>query len=361
MSVLLAGGGIRGGQAYGTSDKRGRVPGRPPGRARRTSPGPSTTRWASTTSKPPTAKAARSTCGRRRADPRPVLNPGPIQCSLRASLGAVLCSPSRRPPPSRSSATSRTALEIETDAARRPRSTKKGYVSGIAAGQLPRQEDRGAATSASACTSWTSCMAPGWRDDGYPRDPKLHGNLPKHYVEGPQICTQAKELKPEVIARQGLRRRHAALHVHQAGQGLQGRLDLGADARLPARRALRPVGRADHQRQRRGRPVLPHRHARPHQAQGRRHVRAGLPELPRQADPGGGVRRATSAPDAKFLYQRDDEQGPRADDPGLPGEAGRQAGPVAGRHDARPGGGVRGVVPPARLRLLHRGAAPARR
>jgi len=42
-------------------------------------------------------------------------------------------------------------------------------------------------------------MAPGWRDDGYPRDAKVHGDLPKHYVEGPQICTQAKELKPEVV------------------------------------------------------------------------------------------------------------------------------------------------------------------
>ena len=42
-------------------------------------------------------------------------------------------------------------------------------------------------------------LAPGWRDDGYQRDPKLHGNLPKHYVEGPQICTQAKQLKPEMI------------------------------------------------------------------------------------------------------------------------------------------------------------------
>jgi len=42
-------------------------------------------------------------------------------------------------------------------------------------------------------------MAPGWKDDGYPRDEKLHGKLPKHYVEGPQICTQARELKPEVI------------------------------------------------------------------------------------------------------------------------------------------------------------------
>ena len=42
-------------------------------------------------------------------------------------------------------------------------------------------------------------LAPGWQDDGYGREPKLHGNLPKHYIEGPQICTQAKKLTPEVI------------------------------------------------------------------------------------------------------------------------------------------------------------------
>jgi hypothetical protein len=29
-------------------------------------------------------------------------------------------------------------------------------------------------------------LAPGWRDDGYTRERGLHGNLPKHYVEGPQ-------------------------------------------------------------------------------------------------------------------------------------------------------------------------------
>jgi hypothetical protein len=46
-------------------------------------------------------------------------------------------------------------------------------------------------------------LAPGWADDGYERDPKLHGNLPKHYVEGPQLCTQARELHPEIIAGDG--------------------------------------------------------------------------------------------------------------------------------------------------------------
>src|SRR4051794_40361311 len=46
-------------------------------------------------------------------------------------------------------------------------------------------------------------MAPGWADDGYERDPKVHGDLPKHYVEGPQICTQAKELPVEVTRGDG--------------------------------------------------------------------------------------------------------------------------------------------------------------
>src|SRR5262249_18340753 len=41
-------------------------------------------------------------------------------------------------------------------------------------------------------------LAPGARDDGYMNE-KVHGKIDKHYVEGPQICTQAKELKPEII------------------------------------------------------------------------------------------------------------------------------------------------------------------
>ena len=65
------------------------------------------------------------------------------------------------------------------------------------------------------------------------------------------------------------------------------------------------------------------------------------------------------APDAKYLYQREGRQDSRAHDPRVSGEARRQAGAVAGGDDARPGGGERGVVPPARLRLLHRGVAPA--
>jgi hypothetical protein len=75
---------------------------------------------------------------------------------------------------------------------------KKGYVSGIAVGSLVDKKT-GAHDLGFGLHIMDFLLAPGWRDDGYERDPKLHGNLPKHYVEGPQLCTQAKELHPEIV------------------------------------------------------------------------------------------------------------------------------------------------------------------
>jgi len=88
-------------------------------------------------------------------------------------------------------------LEIETDALR-ARINAKGYVSGIAAGSFVDKKT-GARELGYGLHIMDFLMAPGWGDDDYPRDPKVHGNLPKHYVEGPQICTKAKELTPEVV------------------------------------------------------------------------------------------------------------------------------------------------------------------
>jgi hypothetical protein len=88
-------------------------------------------------------------------------------------------------------------VQIDTDALQ-ARVRKKGYVSGIAAGTF-LDKKTGARDLGFGLHIMDFLMAPGWRDDGYPRDAKLHGDLPKHYVEGPQICTQAKELKPEVV------------------------------------------------------------------------------------------------------------------------------------------------------------------
>jgi hypothetical protein len=89
------------------------------------------------------------------------------------------------------------AITIETDALSAI-VKKKGYVSGVAAGSLVDRKTK-AHDLGFGLHIMDFLLAPGWKDDEYGRETKHHGNLPKHYVEGPQICTQAKELKPEVI------------------------------------------------------------------------------------------------------------------------------------------------------------------
>src|SRR5262245_66134680 len=86
-------------------------------------------------------------------------------------------------------------LVIETDKLT-ARINKKGYVSGVAAGSLVDRKT-GAKDVGFGLHIMDFLLAPGFRDDGYD-NPKVHGKIAKHYVEGPQICTQAKELKPEI-------------------------------------------------------------------------------------------------------------------------------------------------------------------
>jgi hypothetical protein len=88
-------------------------------------------------------------------------------------------------------------VEIESDCLQ-ARIRKKGYVSGIERGSFIDKKTK-AHELGFGLHIMDFLMAPGWRDDGYPRDPKVHGNLPKHYIEGPQICTQAKQVDPEII------------------------------------------------------------------------------------------------------------------------------------------------------------------
>ena len=92
-------------------------------------------------------------------------------------------------------------VQIDTDALQ-ARIRKKGYVSGVEKTSL-LDKKTGSRDLGFGLHIMDFLMAPGWRDDEYSRDAKLHGNLPKHYVEGPQICTQAKELKPEVVKGKG--------------------------------------------------------------------------------------------------------------------------------------------------------------
>jgi hypothetical protein len=88
-------------------------------------------------------------------------------------------------------------VQIDTDALQ-ARIRKKGYVSGIAAGSF-LDKKTGAIDAGFGLHIMDFLLGPGWKDDGYSRDAKYHGNLPKHYVEGPQICTQAKMLDPEIV------------------------------------------------------------------------------------------------------------------------------------------------------------------
>src|SRR5436190_12808712 len=88
-------------------------------------------------------------------------------------------------------------VQIDTDTVQ-ARVNKKGYISGIAQGSLLDRKT-GARDAGFGLHIMDFLLGPGWKDDGYSRDAKVHGNLPKHYVEGPQICTQAKQLEPEVI------------------------------------------------------------------------------------------------------------------------------------------------------------------
>jgi len=88
-------------------------------------------------------------------------------------------------------------IKIETDSIQAI-VRKKGYVSGIAAGSFVDKKT-GAKDLGFGLHIMDFLLAPGWADDGYERNPKLHGNLPKHYIERPQICTQAHELHPQVI------------------------------------------------------------------------------------------------------------------------------------------------------------------
>jgi hypothetical protein len=111
-------------------------------------------------------------------------------------------------------------IHIETDQLQ-ARINSRGYVSGIAAGRF-LDKQTGAREIGFGLHIMDFLLAPGWRDDdGYQRDPKLHGRLPKHYVEGPQICTQAKELRPEVVRGDGFVAVRLRYTFHKPGQGYQ--------------------------------------------------------------------------------------------------------------------------------------------
>lgn len=109
------------------------------------------------------------------------------------------------------------AVEIETDAVTAA-VRKRGYVSGVAEGSFLDRRT-GARDVGFGLHIMDFLMSPGWRDDDYTRDRGVHGNLPKHYVEGPQICTQAKQLPLEVIRGEGFVAVRTRYTFHEPGAG----------------------------------------------------------------------------------------------------------------------------------------------
>jgi hypothetical protein len=110
------------------------------------------------------------------------------------------------------------SVQIDTDALSAT-IAKKGYVSGIKGGTFVDKKT-GAHDLGFGLHIQDWLMAPGWRDgDDYERTAKVHGNLPKHIVEGPQLCTKAKELPVAVTRGEGF----VAVRMHytytQAGAG----------------------------------------------------------------------------------------------------------------------------------------------
>lgn len=110
-------------------------------------------------------------------------------------------------------------IQIDTDQLQ-AKIRKKGYVSGIAQNSF-LDKKTGARDAGFGLHIMDFLLGPGWKDDGYGREPKLHGNLPKHYIEGPQICTQAKELKPEILKGDGFVAVRLSFTFTQPAKGLK--------------------------------------------------------------------------------------------------------------------------------------------
>jgi len=108
-------------------------------------------------------------------------------------------------------------IRIETDVLQAAVRTRN-YVTGIMGGSFV-DKATGARDPGWGLHIWDFLMAPGWRDDWYTKDRKIHGDLPKHLVESPQVSTQIPELEYSVV--QGPK--HVAVKVWftftKAGEG----------------------------------------------------------------------------------------------------------------------------------------------
>ncbi len=103
-----------------------------------------------------------------------------------------------------------TTIHIETDMLTAEVHTE-GYVSGVARNTL-LDKKTGARDLGHGLDIVDFLLEPKWDEEDpnaapeahrYRRDPKVHGDLPKRYVELPQICTKARRLEYEVVEGEG--------------------------------------------------------------------------------------------------------------------------------------------------------------
>jgi hypothetical protein len=109
-------------------------------------------------------------------------------------------------------------LIVETDQLE-ARINKRGYVSGTSRQGL-LDKKTGARDLGFGLHVMDFLLAPGKRNDGYTND-KVHGKIEKHYVEGPQVCTQAKQLTPQIIRGPDFVAVRLHYTFHQPGAGYQ--------------------------------------------------------------------------------------------------------------------------------------------
>ena len=95
------------------------------------------------------------------------------------------------------------ALRIETDCYQATIQTE-GYVSGVSAGSFIDKRTGVSDLSFGLCIV-DFLLEPGADDEETPADFRyhwgdaIHGDIPKRYVELPQICTQARKLPYEIV------------------------------------------------------------------------------------------------------------------------------------------------------------------
>ena len=92
----------------------------------------------------------------------------------------------------------------------------------------------------------------------------VHGNIPKRHIEGPQICTQAKQLSPVIIQGDDFVAAKMSFEYYLAAPGRKAGSLWKQTIVFPAGKRYFISSSEDHQQERRRRNVPANRHAGPH-------------------------------------------------------------------------------------------------